>query len=313
MLYGMAGMHHIPTNIPANNKTKMAATVGLLLLAMLVENISAFSIKIVGLPGGKVESLPGMYINSFRRWIAEEDKGASIAENKIKIEAIPGAGMSVEEQWVNPTSTADLFWPLDVKLQVRPALNVMFKQGVLSYLSPGLDVRVPHKDGSWRNHGMNSQPIARQWTSLDIAMEQMFHVESFILQEESAGDVKHSTLFDSMDIKKAMQRLATFIGEMDPLSPLTEGFHIVSFPLIDNFVDLPCPTQTDDEKKKDSETIYKIVLLGTSEPFGSKLLDMDEDILTMSSTSALEVIVSRTVKGSDSRYLPDVYKPLYIG
>ena len=68
-----------------------------------------------------------------------------------------------------------------------------------------------------------------------------------------------------------------------------------------------------DENKKESEEIYKIIMLGTSEPFGSKLLDMDEDILTMSSTSALEVAVSRTVKGSDSQYLPEVYKPLYVG
>ena len=183
-------------------------------------------------------------------------------------------------------------------------------------ISPGLDVRVPHNDGSWRNYGMNSQPIARQWTSLSVAMEQMFHVESFIIQKESAADdndVKHTTLFDSTDIKNAMQKVATFIGEIDTLSPLNSGFHIVSFPLIDRFSDLPCPTQTNDENKIESEEMYKIIMLGTSEPFGNKLLDMDEDILTMSSTSALEVVVARTVPGSDSDYLPEVYKPLYIG
>ncbi|KAK1738255.1 hypothetical protein QTG54_010924 [Skeletonema marinoi] len=298
----------------------MAAYGLLLLITMLISSISAFSIKIVGLPGGKVESLPGMYVNSFRRWIAEEEEQSnnnddngemnSCASNTIKIEPIAGAGISIDEGWVNPTSTADLFWPLDVKLQARPALNVMFKQGVLSYASPGLDVRVPHNDGSWRNYGMNSQPIARQWTSLEIAMEQMFHIESFILHKEStADDIKHTTLFDSMDIKNSMQKVATFIGEIDPLSPLNSGFHIVSFPLIDRFSDLPCPELTEDE----NEEIYKIVMLGTSEPFGSKLLDMDEDILTMSSTSALEVVVARTVKGKDSEYLPEPYKPLYIG
>ena len=297
------------------------ATYGLLLLAMLISSISAFSIKIVGLPGGQVESLPGMYVNSFRRWIAEEESNnsddngemKSCESNTIKIEPIVGAGISIDEGWVNPTSTADLFWPLDVKLQARPALNVMFKQGVLSYASPGLDVRVPHNSGSWRNYGMNSQPIARQWTSLEIAMEQMFHIESFILQKEStAGDVKHTTLFDSMDIKNAMQRVATFVGELDSLSPLNSGFHIVSFPLIDAFSDLPCPTRTEDEDKVESEEIYKIVMLGTSEPFANKLLDMDEDILTMSSTSALEVVVARTTKGKDSEYLPEIYRPLYI-
>ena len=159
---------------------------------------------------------------------------------------------------------------------------------------------------------MNSQPIARQWTSLEIAMEQMFHIESFILQTDSTdGDIKHTTLFDSMDIKNALQKVATFIGEIDSQSPLNSGFHIVSFPLIDRFSDLPCPSQTDDEDKIESEEIYKIVMLGTSEPFGSKLLDMDEDILVMSSTSALEVVVARTIAGKDSEYLPLPYKPLY--
>ena len=302
----------------------MAVNGLLLLLSLLLGSISAFSIKIVGLPGGQVESLPGMYVNSFRRWIAEEEQNNnnddsemnSCESNTIRLEPITGAGISIDEGWVNPTTTADLFWPLDVKLQARPALNVMFKQGVLSYVSPGLDVRVPHNDGSWRNYGMNSQPIARQWTSLSVAMEQMFHVESFIIQKESAADdndVKHTTLFDSTDIKNAMQKVATFIGEIDTLSPLNSGFHIVSFPLIDRFSDLPCPTQTNDENKIESEEMYKIIMLGTSEPFGNKLLDMDEDILTMSSTSALEVVVARTVPGSDSDYLPEVYKPLYIG
>eukprot|EP00984_Skeletonema_dohrnii_P014228 scaffold5958_cov90-Skeletonema_dohrnii-CCMP3373.AAC.2 len=113
----------------------MAAYGLLLLITMLISSISAFSIKIVGLPGGKVESLPGMYVNSFRRWIAEEEEQSnninnddngemnSCASNTIKIEPIAGAGISIDEGWVNPTSTADLFWPLDVKLQARPALN----------------------------------------------------------------------------------------------------------------------------------------------------------------------------------------------
>ena len=52
--------------------------------------------------------------------------------------------------------------------------------------------------------------------------------------------------------------------------------------------------------------------MATSEPFASKLLDMDEDILTMSSTSVLEVGVVRTVEGGTSEYLPEPYKPLYM-
>ena len=58
--------------------------------------------------------------------------------------------------------------------------------------------------------------------------------------------------------------------------------------------------------------MYKIVCMATSEPFADKLLDMDEDILTMSSTSVLEVAVSRTAPGGESPYLTEPYKSLYL-
>ncbi|KAL7530227.1 hypothetical protein ACHAXR_007097 [Thalassiosira sp. AJA248-18] len=296
-------------------------------------------IKIVGLPGGKIESLPGMYVQSFRRWIVDGDdrSTSSVQDEKInscplKIEPIKGAGLSnlpMDEGWVNPTTTNDLWWPRDLsKLQIRPMLNVLFRNAQVSYVSVGLDVRVPHittqsnnNNGddvvSWRNYGLNSQPIARQWTTLDIAMERMFHVEGFVLHNNNEEEEQqHVMLFPSLDVKDALLRLATFIAELDSLSPIAEGFHIASFPLDENWTDLPNPEDSKNEKGENSthetDVIYKIVCLATSEPFANKLLDMDEDILTMSSTSVLEVAVSRTAKGGDSPYLTEPYKSLYL-
>ena len=160
-----------------------------------------------------------MYVKSIRRWIEVEEGGGG--NGIIQLEPIPGAGGvgirdddddGIPSGWVDPTSTSDLWWPRDLdSLQVRPALNVLFRSGVLSYVSAGLDVRVPTRrrndgcrgggdvreddgDGiaavvaapppsssSWRNHGLNSQPIARQWTTPGIAYERMFHVEGFVL------------------------------------------------------------------------------------------------------------------------------------
>lgn len=300
-------------------------------------------IKIVGLPGGQIESLPGMYVQSFRRWIVDGDdrsNNSSVQDEKIinscplKIEPIKGAGLSnlpMDEGWVNPTTTNDLWWPRDLsKLQIRPMLNVLFRNAQVSYVSVGLDVRVPHiittqsnnNNGddvvSWRNYGLNSQPIARQWTTLDIAMERMFHVEGFVLHNNNVEEEEqqHVMLFPSLDVKDALLRLATFIAELDSLSPIAEGFHIASFPLDENWTDLPNPEDSKNEEGENStqetEVIYKIVCLATSEPFANKLLDMDEDILTMSSTSVLEVAVSRTAKGGDSPYLTEPYKSLYL-
>lgn len=385
-------------------------------------------IKIVGLPGGQVQSLPGMYVKSFQRWIVEgEIERANDNNNKKDVrtatvlKAIPimGCGTNLDSSnynyddddddddydynnniiisnevggqsnnnineydtrssisrrgWVNPTSTNQLWWPRDLPtLQIRPMLNVLFRNGVLSYVSVGLDVRVPHYRGNdddaaiiitppsntniaaqtnvstWRNHGMNSQPIARQWTTLDIAMEKLFHVEGFIVfggdDDENANDIissnddeeenvrqlqtppqnrrssqtaRYDTLFPSLDVQDALQKVARFAAELDSSSPLALGFHIASIPMTKHWIDLPAATtsEANDNKKNDETEIvaYKIVCMATSEPFGSKLLDLDEDLLTITSSSVLEVDVSRIAPGGESIYLTKPYRELYLG
>ena len=150
---------------------------------------------------------------------------------------------------------------------------------------------------------------ARQWTTLDIALEKPFHVEAFVLHGDG-GDEEHDAIFPSLGARGVMEEVANFIAEVDSLSPIAEGFHIASFPMMKSWTDLPPPKP---EVKEDaSEVMYRIVCLATSEPFANKLLDMDEDLLTMSSTSVLEVAVSRTASGSDSPYLTEPYKSLYL-
>ena len=75
------------------------------------------------------------------------------------------------------------------------------------------------------------------------------------------------------------------------------------------------PEEVQREEKGDedrTEAIYKVVCIATAEPFANKLLDMEEDLLTLTSTSVLEVVVSRTAKGGDSPYLTEPYKGLYL-
>ncbi|KAL3796162.1 hypothetical protein HJC23_000665 [Cyclotella cryptica] len=302
---------------------------------------SSNDIKIVGLPGGNIESLPGMYVQTFRRWIVQDNDNTDDDDHLTStgmttenyslqtIEPIAGAGLHnfpYDEGWVDPTTTKELWWPKDIPtLQTRPTLNVLFKGGILSYVSMGLDVRVPHPvdDGcpggddvvvtSWRNYGLNSQPIARQWTTLTIAMEKMFHVEGFLLRgggggfDNGAEEGGREVLFPSLNVESVLGKVANFIAQMDPLSPLAEGFHIVSFPMRKVWVDLPSL-----EEEGGGDGSYKIVCLATSEPFASKLLDLDEGLLEMSSTSVLEVDVVRTEEGGKSPYLTEPYKRLYL-
>ena len=291
----------------------------LLLLACRLHSSLSFSsipsndIKIVGLPGGQIQSLPGMYVQSFQRWIVKEDPTDDNCG--LPIEPLIGAGVRNEEGWVNPTAINELWWPADIpSVQSRPMLNVLFKGGVLSYISAGLDVRVPQINESgemtaWRNYGLNSQPIARQWTSLDIAMEKLFHVEGFILHQKEDEKLKFEELFPNIYAASILEKVATFIAEIDETSPLIQGFHIVSFPMLKYWVDLPRPKQTIEDEPSSA---YKLVCFATSEPFANKLLEMDDGLLEMSSTSVLEVAVTLTEEGGKSQYLPDVYKKLYL-
>jgi len=315
-----------------------------------------------------------MYVQSFRRWIVDHDDNNNNNNNNdqddndtnegisartqqpLRMDPIKGAGLSnlpIDDGWVNPTTISELWWPRDLKrLQVRPMLNVLFRNGNISYLSAGLDVRVPHTTAaesattttnddddddddvvSWRNYGLNSQPIARVWTTLDIAMEKLFHVEAFILQKENGDNNDeqhhHESLFPSRNVQDVMKKVATFIAEVDTSSPIAEGFHIASFPMTKRWTDLPSSPTTPEKKassgekeeetmttttgeEEDDETLYKIVCLATSEPFTNELLKMDEDLFVMSSTSVLEVSVSRTARGGDSPYLTEPYKGLYL-
>jgi len=121
-----------------------------------------------------------------------------------------------------------------------------------------------------------------------------------------------------------LQKVARFVAELDPSSPLALGFHIASVPMTKHWIDLPTTNTNDgdtvtgksDDENDDDETevvAYKIVCMATSEPFASKLLDLDEDVLTITSSSVLEVDVSRIAPGAESIYLTDPYKELYLG
>lgn len=362
-------------------------------------------IQIVGLPGGQVQSLPQRYAGAFRRWIVTnnivttDDDSDNDSDTGIKsMEAILGAGGHYKTAgWVDPTTTNELWWPNDLtSIQARPTLDILVRNGVSSYVSAGLDICVPtttfskssfseeEKEAekkSWRNHGLNSQPISRQWTTLDIALEYNFHIEGFIvgLQQQSHDQCdgiepiapsssiiddaevdatpnkerinEATTLFPQINndkVRNAINAVTTYLAEADDddeqllsssSSPsLLKGFHIISYPLMKEWIDLPSSlsltttssgnesgSEDNHDKENDSTNIntmeesvlYTIICMGTSEPDASKLLgvnsddDMDEELLIMSATSVLEIDIIPTMGGGKSQYLPEVYKNLY--
>jgi hypothetical protein len=243
---------------------------------------------------------------------------------------------------VDPSSKEDLWWPCDLgQLQIRPKVEVLLKGSIPSYILAGAEVRVPFgvsKDGmEWKNFGMNSQPLASQWTAFQIAVEQGFRVELFVGQKEDfkLGEAKTDTNDedDNNDddddteekesptewkalnlgsnakaqaitgTQKALDLLGSLLANMDESTQFADGMHILSVPLDEEWYDLP--TLTIDEK-------YKLASIGTSESDSLELLSMDDDdLIAMSGASLLRVDVKSVGSGSESEYIPDVYKPLY--
>jgi len=303
------------------------------LICHLIALTRAFSadISIVGQAGGAPQKLPGSYVKTFTRWSVEE-----ISSDSPTLQRLPTEG---DDSFVNPTSTEEVWWPMDLKkLQVRPCLDVLMQNGQPKYAMAGLTVRVPENasgDGvDWRNYGLNSQPLAGQWTTFAFAVEGGFRVECFVgtNDAETPTETKDASkddstmlyerifpgdlgalnerpsahaMFASERMSEALESLGVFLSGIDDSSPLSNGFHLVSFPLTratDDWIELP---------KLKSEKGYTLLCVATAEPDAEKLLEMDEGLVQLTATSVLQVDVLPTASGSESEYLPASYKPLY--
>jgi len=337
--------------------SKEMRAITLLLAALVVSLSTAFSaipdISIVGQEGGLPQKLPGGYVNTFTRWFVErigDDQPENISRDAgtgLALERLPTEG---DDTFVNPTSATELWWPLDLEaLQVRPCLEVLMQGGSPRYALAGLTVRVPaHSSGDceeWRNYGLNSQPLARQWTKFEFAVEGGFRIECFVGKNaddgeedesdgvnggEKDGDVSETmkeedetylwdrifpgelgalddrpsahAMFASQRMDEALESVAVFLSNVDESSPLANGFHLVSFPLTEQWTDLP---------RVQNEKGYKLLCLATAEPDAEALVEMDEGLVALTATSVLNVDVLPTASGSESQYLPQSYRTLY--
>lgn len=293
---------------------------------------SSSDIRIVGLPGGAPQILPAQYVKSFQRWSisknnddesSDSDSDSNSDEPSWTLVGLPGASSDLEGSdsggFVDPTSTDELWWPVDIqKLQVRSTLDVILQRGSPAYVAGGMHVRVPPEvsanGAEWRNYGLSSQPLARQWTTFGFAVEPNFRVETFLGRGSSSEpDWEYLSTFDAIPKEKsnnsgsskcmrnAIETLGIFLSGLDETSPLSQGFHVLSIPVDKGWIDLPALDQEP----------YALVSLATAEPDAKELLTMDSDIVTMTATSILAVEVSQTEAGGKSDYLPEAYRPLY--
>jgi hypothetical protein len=260
-------------------------------------------IRIVGYADGSTQRLPTHYVlQYFSRWVLLE---------KNSLEKIPSTGDDDDKGFVNPSSISDLWWPVDIeKMQMRPSLDIVLQHGTPKYAASGLDVRVPFDNKDWRNHGMNSQPLARQWTLFENVAKPNFHIETFVEvvlgddgeTEEFRWDNISSSTTDS--IRESVEKLGVLLSGLDESSPLSKGYHIISIPTTQSWADLPVMENIMDKP-------YMMVCLGTSWPDARALLDTKPYVAARMGTTILAVNVSPTAPGGESPHLPEAYRALY--
>jgi hypothetical protein len=260
-------------------------------------------IRIVGYSDGSTQRLPTQYVlQSFSRWILLENSLERITSTD-------------DEGFVNPSSITDLWWPVDIgKIQMRPSLDVVLQHGTPKYVASGLDVRVPTDDKDWRNHGMNSQPLARQWTLFENVAKPNFRVEGFVEviggedEADSGSDEERQwehLLSSSVEsTREAIEKLGVLLSGLDESSPLSQGYHIVSIPTTETWADLPVMETVIDKP-------YMVVCFGTILPDARALLDTKPYVAARVGISILAVQVSPTAPGRESQHLPEAYRALY--
>lgn len=227
------------------------------------------------------DRLPASFIHNWPTWVLEE--GGTLVR-------IPD--QESDDGFVAPSSIDELWQPVDLKRpQMKLALGFHVRSGVIRHVMPALDVSY---DGSHRNRGMCSVPRAHTWMDFSTMFSDDWeHFEMQLSSRKQAEGEKWETLaFSTVDaLGKAVERATMCLAESAP-DEMGEGSHILHVVLEDSKV-VETPKSSHD---------LRVTL--TEDAFA-------DDSGEGGKAGILQVAVAATMAGSDSQYLPEVYKSLY--
>jgi hypothetical protein len=200
--------------------------------------------------------------------------------------------------FVTPTSIDKLFQPIDLKRpEMKLALGIHVRSGQIRHVMPSLDIS--YENGLHRNRGLCSVPLAYSWVDFGF----LSSLNGYNRYELRVASKKRVGSEDDDDEKKwdrisslpgdvmtaAIERAIVCLAEVDS-DDLGNGSHIIHVALHDSKVfEVP---------KAKNDLQATLVEIGDEG-------EEDDDI------GILEVAIATTMAGSESEYLPEVYKPLY--
>mmetsp|Transcript_19677 Transcript_19677/g.48369 ORF Transcript_19677/g.48369 Transcript_19677/m.48369 type:complete len:314 (-) Transcript_19677:16-957(-) len=225
------------------------------------------------------QSLPVSFIQDWPTWVLDEEGGLS---------RIPDS-----DGFVQPTSVDEIWHPVDLKRPVvKLAMGLHVREGTIRHVMPAIDLS--YEGGAHRNRGMCSVPRAHSWIGFSLSLDEWENYNIVL----SAKDRKENKTWENLkvspkgEISRAIERAIMCLSEDAP-DEIGTGSHIIHVIL------------NGEGKVKNHLECPRHALRVTMD---------DEEELSSAAEEAsgvLDVVVSSTIAGSESEYLPDAYRPLF--
>jgi len=280
------------------------------------------SYKIVGVPGGTgTQLLPASYVSSFSWW--------TFCRNRL-VPVRTSAVVTTAKNDVDGDSTGSFLGRSSRGVvRIRPALDVLVKGGVPSYVMAGLQCSTFGGNEQGDATEPESSPaaptettqegaavpallllLAEQWTTFATAVEPNFRLA--VYRGIADGADARLAFVDSSTVRGTVERLGVLLsesgdrkgkgGDSDGLSEiensavLSDGFHIVSVPLAEEWISVVEEEEEEEEEEEGGGNgsggdILTCFL--TAEADIRELFTLDESLVEMTATSFLKVPVRR--------------------
>lgn len=177
--------------------------------------------------------------------------------------------------FVNPSSIDELWQPVDLKFpDTKLAVGLHVRDGIIRHIMPALDLSF---HGQHRNRGLCSVPRAHTWMDFSTAAWQD---SKLIASQRKMGEEEWNEVCTSQigSIEEVVLQIMPDFSE----TLICDGSHIIHIPLKGTFLQLKSGIE------------LRLELIQESDPF-----------------ARLQVAISPTSPGSESDYIPDVYKPIF--
>lgn len=257
-------------------------TQALVTQALATSSSSSNTCKIVGIPGSATQHLPEAYVQSLARWLVVPNEDGNDAQGDYTLREMKRSPSSPSQQAI----VRDQPWSL------QPSLDVLFRNGVPSYVMAGVFLQ-----SSSRSSSVVAPFTAFQWTTFANAVEPTFR----ILLYTGSGDGSDDVLWAQADpaaLQQALGQLGVLLAEQGAAASLASGFQIVSFPLSFTVQSALSAAEKEEESGFPLSSLVQhltgedppfLTVLATAETDAREVLTLDPSLAEMTISSLLQV------------------------